>query len=294
MGRLISIDFKAVTPETATISVMDRSFLYGDSVYEVVRTYRGTVPFLLDQHYQRLLRSAERIRLKIPFSLEKLEKHIVESLKQVKNDDSYVRIVVSRGADNRFDLAPGPHLQPTTVILIDRIHQIPKSYFEEGVAVALVSVRRNLRTALDPNIKSGNYMNNVLALMEAREQNALDAVMLNAQGFVTEATTSNVFAVWGGKVRTPRAEAGILEGISRALLKEVMTKNRIPFEEIDISQDQFCSAEEIFLTGTVKELMPVAQVDREKVGKECPGPITRKLMQLYRDEINRRIEAASR
>jgi branched-chain amino acid aminotransferase len=287
MGRLFSLDFEIVPAEKAVVSVMDRSFLYGDSVYEVVRTYHGTVPFMVDRHYKRLLRSAERIALKIPFSLEKLTEHIGHCLKVAGNPDSYIRIVVSRGEDNRFDLAPGDHLRARTVVLVDPLKTFPKSFYERGVHVALVSIRRNLRQALDPNIKSGNYMNNVLALMEAKERGADDAIMLNAQGFVTEGTTSNVFIVRNGEVQTPKAEAGILEGISRALLKDIMAKNGMTLQEVDITEPEFLAADDIFITGTIKELMPVALVNGQPVGKKSPGPATERLMQLWKEEIDR-------
>ncbi|HLG19666.1 MAG TPA: aminotransferase class IV [Bdellovibrionota bacterium] len=288
MGKLFSLDFEIVPPEKAVVSVMDRSFLYGDSVYEVVRTYRGSVPFLLDRHFQRLCRSAERIRLKVPFTLEKLRDHINQCISKASNSETYIRIVVSRGEDIRFDLAPGNHLRPQLVLLVDQIKTFPKSFYDPGIHVALVSVRRNLREALDPNIKSGNYMNNVLALMEARDRGADDAVMLNADGFVTEGTTSNVFIVQGGVVKTPKAEAGILEGISRGLLKEIMTQGGIRFEEADFNEKEFLAADEIFLTGTVKELMPVARVNGQEVGKGSPGPMTHRLMEVWREEVERR------
>src|SRR5262249_30549640 len=156
--------------EKAVVPVMDRGFLYGDSVYEVVRTYQKTTPFLLDRHYRRLLHSAEQIRLKIPFSLKQLEEHIRACIVQGDNPNSYVRIIVSRGEDDRFDLGHRPELKPKTILYVSSLPAFPKEYYSEGIHASLVSIRRNLRTALDPNIKSGNYLNNALALMEARER----------------------------------------------------------------------------------------------------------------------------
>lgn len=284
--KIFSLDFKIVDPSEAVVPVMDRGFLYGDSVYEAVRTYRGTIPFLLDRHFTRLLRSAERIELSIPFGVDQLFSHVVECVRAAKNPDSYIRIVVSRGTDNRFSLIPQPSLRPRTIILVDHIHTYPSSYYEVGIRAALVSVRRNLKTALDPNIKSGNYLNNMLALVEAQRRNATEAIMLNHEDYVTEATTSNVFMVKNGVLITPAVESGLLEGISRALLKEIIQKEGIRFEERAIPRAEFVSAEEAFITGTTKEIMPIAELDGKPIGKGVPGEVTRRLMKLFSKEVD--------
>lgn len=293
MKKVFSIDFKMVPPEEAAVPVMDRGFLYGDSVYEVVRTYRRTVPFLLDRHYRRLLHSAEQIHLKIPFSLEKLRAHLEECMSKTAHPDHYIRIIVSRGEDVRFDLFPQESLAPKTILLIDHIKTFPKEYYEDGIPVALVSIRRNLRQALDPNIKSGNYLNNVMALMEAKEQGAVDAIMLNFEDFVTEATTSNVFMVQNGLILTPEMESGILEGISRGVLKEILRREKMPFEERAIRRNELMTADEIFITGTVKELMPVNRIDGRTVGEGKPGPVTKRVMGLWREEVERILVSSS-
>ncbi len=284
---VVSINFEVVPFEKASIPVMDRGFLYGDSVYEVVRTYRKTAPFLLDRHYRRLLHSAEGIGLRVPFTLEKLSKHLADCMAKSAHPDHYIRIIVSRGEDDRFDLYPEETLVPRTILLIDKVKVFPKEYYEQGASIALVSVRRNLRQALDPNIKSGNYLNNVMAIMEAKRKGAADAVMLNYENCVTEATASNVFMVCGGVISTPQMESGILEGISRGVLKEAFAREKMPFEERRISRDEFLTADEVFITGTVKEVIPITKIDERPVGKGVPGPVTRKVMDLWRREVNR-------
>ncbi len=287
MGRLFSIDFTIVPPEKAVVSVMDRGFLYGDSVYEVVRTYGGTKLFLADRHYGRLCRSAERIGLSIPFSYPELETHLKNCVDRVQNSDCYIRVVVSRGEDRRFHLLPTEDLKPKTVCLIDALPPIPQKFYTEGTDIALVATRRNLRQALDPNIKSGNYLNNMLAMIEAHRSGASDAVMLNHEGFVTEGTTSNVFIVTGGEIRTPPLESGLLEGITRGFLREIFRREKVSYQEIPISESEFRSADEIFLTGSIKEIMPVATVDGEKVGKGGVGPVTQRVMALFKQEVER-------
>ncbi|MFH1263846.1 MAG: aminotransferase class IV [Pseudomonadota bacterium] len=287
MTPVFSIDFQKVPPEAAVVPVMDRGFLYGDSVYEVVRTYRGKIPFLLDRHYRRLLHSAEQIGLRIPFSFERLDRHLVDCMVGSPHPDHYIRIIVSRGEDDRFDLYPQEKLVPRTVILVDRIKVFPKEYYESGVGVALVSIRRNPRQALDPNIKSGNYLNNVIAIIEAKKRGAADAVMLNVEDCIAEATASNIFMVKGGVIQTPQMESGILDGISRGLLKEIFHRERIPFEERRISRQEFLSADEVFLTGTVKEIMPVATIDGVSVGSGKPGTVTGRVIEQFRKEVER-------
>jgi branched-chain amino acid aminotransferase len=283
MARIIAMNFEIVDPSEAKVSVMDRSFLYGDSVYEVVRTYGGTRLFMLDRHFARLLKSSGRIGLEIPFSLPQLEKHLSECVRAAQNPDSYVRVVVSRGADTRFNLIPAEGISPLTVVYVDSVPVFPDSYYSEGIPISLVNVRRNLIAAVDPNTKTGNYMNNMLALMESQKSGAVEAIMLNHDGNVTEATTSNVFMVKGDVVMTPAVSSGLLEGVSRALLKDVMQKNGIAFQEKAISEAEFRSADEIFITGTIKEVMPVSRMDGKPVGKGKPGPMTRKLMGLWRE-----------
>ncbi|MFH1018200.1 MAG: aminotransferase class IV [Pseudomonadota bacterium] len=287
MPRLFSLNFQIVPPEKAVVPVMDRSFLYGDSVYETVRSYRIPDVFLLDRHYKRLLRSAEAIAFRIPFSLERLVTHLGECLKKAGNPESYIRIVVSRGTDFRFNLFPDPGIEPTTAILVDAVPKMPAEYYEKGAEVALVSVIRNHPRSVDPNIKTGNYMNNMLALIEAYRRNAVEAIMLNQEGFVTEATTSNVFAVKDGKVLTPEVRSGLLEGVSRSLLVEIVQREKIPFAEKAISEAEFLSCDEIFLTGSIKELLPIARINGRPVGNGGVGPMTKRMMQLWRAEVER-------
>lgn len=288
MSRIISLNFQITPPEKAVVSVMDRSFLYGDSVYEVVRTYRKTTLFDLDRHYDRLCRSATRIQMEIPFSLDELGEHLKECLEKADNlPDSYVRIVVSRGVDDHFSLLPSKVAHPMTVMFVERISPPPPEAYEKGIHAALVSVQRNRPEALDPNIKTGNYMNNMLAMQEAERAGAADAIMLNHENLVTEGTTSNVFMVKGGILSTPEVGSGLLEGITRATLREIFAREKLPFREARISRAEFEAADEIFLTGTIKEILPVTQLSGRLVGDGTVGPMTRKVMDLFRRETSK-------
>jgi branched-chain amino acid aminotransferase len=292
VSRTVSIDFSIVPPEKAVVSVMDRSFLYGDSVYEVIHAYPGGALFLLDRHYRRLLRSAGRIDLSVPFAEAELRDHLGACVRASGLDAAYVRVVVSRGTDTRFGLLPPAGLRATTVCFVDRLPEIPKSWYEEGIEVSLVSVMRNPRESLDPNIKTGNYLNNMMAAMEAQKSGASDAIMLNARGNVTEGTTSNVFIVKGGAVVTPEVDSGLLEGVTREFLRELCGREGVPFVERAIPKDEFLGADEIFITGTIKELVPVKSVSRRPVGDGRPGPVTRRLMSLFKSEIDRIVRPA--
>ena len=288
-----SINFKIVSPEDAVVPVMDRSFLYGDSVYETIQAYGGKTPFLIDRHYARLCRSAAAINMEVPFGLGELSSHLQECLKKrASNQNAYVRVVVSRGTDIRFSLLPHDSIKRTTVVYVGDLPEIPKAFYDEGIKVSLVSVRRNHRSAIDPNIKTGNYINNMMAFMEATESGAQDAIMLNQEGMITEATTSNVFLVCKGMVLTPEVKSGLLEGVSRGLVKEIIKGESIPFQERKISQDEFLSADEVFLTSTLKEVMPVTKIDDFKVGSGKPGAITCRLMKKFRKEVETRVSNA--
>ena len=220
-----------------------------------------------------------------------MREHIEACLTHVDHGDSYIRIVVTRGSDMRFDLAPHADLKPNTVIYVNPIHAYPEAFFSQGIGMVLASVRRNLPSAVDPNIKTGNYMNNVLALMEARERGAQDAIMLNHEEMVTEATTSNIFMVKGGTVITPEVKSGLLEGVSRKLLLEIMEAQNISFQVKAIPCDELLAADEVFLTGTTKEVMPVTQIDQKPVGAGNPGPVTQRLMKLFGEEVDRLLAA---
>lgn len=275
----IQINFNGVLDEKAAISVFDHGFLFGDSVYEVVSTLRNR-PIFLDEHLKRLRQSAAAILLKIPKDDDWFKQEIDKTLKASNNPESYTRIVVTRGT-GEIDIDPITCETPNIIIYVTPVKAYPKENYENGISLALVSIKRNPREALNPGIKTGNYLNNVLAKMEARKLGANDALMLSPYGFLTESTTSNLFFVQGGRLMTPSLDCGILAGITRDIVLKIARENGILTEEGSWPAEALDNAEEIFLTGTLKRIMPVTRLDGRAVGDGRPGPITRKLSRLY-------------
>ncbi len=274
MGLLVNHD--GMIGPTAAVSVLDRGFLYGDSIYEVVRTFSGKL-FGLQEHLDRLRQSAAYLYLDIPWSDEQIRTEVERTLEQAANAESYVRIVVSRGAEAEISLLPGDTLQPSLIIIVRPID--PEAVLpEKGLRLRLVPRLRTDQSALTPAAKTGNYLNNILALLEAQQSGADDALLLNTRGELTEATTSNLWLVSQGVVRTPVVEAGILHGITRYFLLRLLHDLNIPHEEAILMPADLWSAEEAFLSSSVRLLAPVAQIDDYLLPK-CPGPLTRTLWQ---------------
>ncbi|MFQ5482595.1 MAG: aminotransferase class IV [Nitrospinaceae bacterium] len=273
------INFNGQIGDDARISVFDHGFLFGDSVYEVVTTHKGR-PCFLEPHLIRLRQSARSLALEIPWSDEALTSEIERTLESAGNEESYIRLIVTRG-EGEIDLDPTTCTQPQYLILVTPLKLYPSSYYEKGINVALVSIKRNQKEALNPGIKTGNYLNNVLAKMEANRSGADDALMLNHQGFLTECTTSNFFFFREGRVLTPSLKCGILAGITRDLILQLAHENGILVEQGEWPPEFLEQADEAFLTGTVKGVMPVTQLDGRVVGEGVPGPVTRRLMKLY-------------
>jgi branched-chain amino acid aminotransferase len=271
---LINID--GVIAPTATISVLDRSFLYGDSIYEVVRTFRGKV-FGLPEHLDRMRQSANYLYLPVPWSdaeiTARVEQTVAEAIAQAEGSEFYIRIVVSRGADVTINLLPSADLQPSLIIVVSAIAPEPV-LSETGLHLCIVERQRNAKAALNPAAKTGNYLNNILGLLEAKQQGADDALLLNSEGEVTEATTSNLWLVKGGKVYTPPVEVGILHGITRYFLLKILNQQGIPCFETTLKPADLWDAEEAFLSSSVRLLMPVNQIDDYKL-PHCPGKLTR-------------------
>ena len=265
--------------DEAFISIFDHGFLFGDSIYEVVCTNKGN-PCFLDEHLNRLYASASGISLKIPHSPTEIKKQIQITLDSAKNHESYIRIIVTRGV-GEVDIDPSSCFNPNIIILVKEIPQISIESYEKGISVALVSIKRNSRDSLNPAVKTGNYLNNVLARIEAKRMDAEDAIMGNSMGQLTEGTTSNLFFVKEGRLLTPIKECGILSGITREKIIQLANKNSIALKEGKWPSEDLFKAEEIFLSGTVKKIIPVTVLDGRPVGKGIPGPITQKLMRLY-------------
>lgn len=285
MPILVNIDGRLVPPEEATVSVFDRGFLFGDSVYETIRTYRGR-PFLLDRHLARLARSAESLSLPVPRGMDALRHEVVRTLDAAANDESYLRVVVTRGSKDGFVNLDAQTAEDGTVVLIVRPFEgYDPSCHADGVDVALVGVHRTGRRSLDPKIKSGNYLNNILALREAKRLGCFECLMPNRDGDITEGSTSNVFLVKGGRLVTPALESGLLDGITRGYVLELAAEAGVEVVEERVGVDELGRADGLFLTSSLKEIMPIRCVkgaDGDVLWAGRPHPIATDLLERYR------------
>ncbi|MCH8249479.1 MAG: aminotransferase class IV [Proteobacteria bacterium] len=288
-----SVDGKRTPLDEGTVPITDRGFLYGDSVYEVFRTYSG-VPFLGAEHWQRLLRSASLIQLRISDSMQELHAEVARTIaawhKNGGTGDAYVRYTYTRGG-GPINLYPAPDLLPLRVIIVKTIPEWPAHHYSEGLTLAIPSVRRNPINALNPFIKGGNYLNNVLGVLEARELGAEDCLMLNQKQYLTEASNSNVLFVIDETVQTPSVESGILSGLTKGIVSELCMSAGISFNETLLSVNDIRSATECFVTSTTREIVPVKSLRLEDgtlirfpMGG---GSITRMLRSSYKDYVNR-------
>lgn len=291
MATLVNLGGTLVPPDRAVVSVFDRGFLYGDSVYEVVRTYGGR-PFAMGRHLERMRSSAERIGMDLPWSDAAIEREVERTLAAAANEESYIRIVATRGS-GPIGLDPSLAVDPLLVVIVQPIQLPPREAYEQGVKVQLVGVRRNLREAIDPRAKTGNYLNNVLALREAKAHGAYEAVMLDAEGRITEGSTSNLFLVYAGRLVTPPVAVGILEGITRAEVIEVARAEGIPVEERTLLPEDLLRADEAMITSTVREIVPVVRVGMEEeehpVGDGRVGPTVRRITAAFRAHARRSV-----
>ena len=271
-----------VSRAEAKVSVFDRGFLYGDGVFEGIRAYGGRV-FRLEQHIERLYRGAKAILLEPPLGPEELKDVIREAVRRRGDGDCYIRVVLSRGEG---DLGLDPrncHAPATVVVIADTIALYPRETYEHGLEIVSCVTRRNLPAALNPEIKSLNYLNNILAKIEVGRAGAHEGLMLNAAGHVAEATGDNVFICRGGELITPPPHAGILEGVTRQVVMELAAEMGMPVREEPLTLYEVYTAEECFLTGTAAEVVPVVKVDGRVIGDGVPGPITRRLMARFKE-----------
>lgn len=279
MGTLVVVDGEIREGERRSVSVFDHGFLFGDSVYEVVRT-RGGHLFELSPHLERLRRSAAELYLDLPWSGEELGAKVADAVATAGNDESYVRIIVTRGV-GELELHPATCTVPSLILVVKPLVLPPERLYREGTSLAIVGRLRMNPQSLNPAAKTGNYLNNVLAIVEARRRGADDAVMLNADGRLTEGTTSNVFLVAGGVVRTPTLASGILQGITRGLVIRMVKEEGFPLEEAELLPEDLRGADEAFLTSTTRDVMPIARVDGAVLAGPVPGPVTRRLMARF-------------
>lgn len=279
MSFKVFIDGRLYEKADAKISVYDHGLLYGDGVFEGLRSYHGKV-FRLKEHLDRLWDSAKAIWLEIPMTREAMAKAIQETLDTNGIKDGYIRLVVTRGAGT-LGLDPNRTSQPQVIIITDHITLYPEELYRKGLEIVTVSVMRNHPAALSPRIKSLNYLNNILAKIEGLQAGCVEALMLNVKGEIAECTGDNVFLVRGGVLLTPSVEAGILEGITRQAVIELARQSGREVRELPLTKHDVYIADECFLTGTAAEVVPVVKVDSRKIGDGTPGPVTRDLMERF-------------
>jgi len=277
------IDGKLVEKHAAKVSVYDHGFLYGDGVFEGIRVYQGKI-FERDAHLQRLFDSAKAIRLTIPMSAEQIGAAMEETVKANGFRDCYIRLIVTRGV-GYLGLNPDRCERPSVIVIADTITMYPREMYENGMAVVTSTVIRNHPNALSPRVKSLNYLNNILAKIEANDAGVPEAVMLNGEGNVAECTGDNVFIVRGGQVQTPATHDGILEGITRKFVLELCGKLAIPFVEKTLQRHDLYLSDECFLTGTAAEIIAVTKIDGRTIGDGKPGPITRRLTEAFHRHV---------
>ncbi|MDR3256354.1 MAG: branched-chain-amino-acid transaminase [Endomicrobium sp.] len=279
----IYLDGKLVEQEDAKISVFDHGLLYGDGVFEGIRAYNGRV-FRLKEHLDRLWVSAKAINLTIPVQQQEMEKAIIKTLLANKLSNAYIRLIVTRGCGD-LGLDPRKCIMPPSIIIItDNISLYPEELYEKGMDVITVSTRRIRQDSLSSNIKSLNYLNNILAKMEAIRGGVLEAIMLNAEGYVVECTGDNIFLMKNGVIYTPPGSEGALMGITRdAVIELAKNKLKIPVREERITIYNVYTADECFLTGTAAEIIPVISADSREITDGKPGKITIKLMKEFKN-----------
>ena len=279
MGLKIYIDGKYLAKEDAKVSVFDHGLLYGDGVFEGIRAYNGLI-FRLDAHIARLYDSAGAISLDIPVSPEEMKKIVIDSIAVNGLDDAYVRLIITRGVGT-LGVDPGTCPEPSIICIAASIALYPKEYYEKGLDVIVTQTRRMGKENLDPGVKSLNYLNNILAKLEANKAGCLEAVMLNGDGTVAECSGDNIFIVNDGALITPDVDSGILRGVTRGAVLELAREAGIDAVERKVSRDELLTADECFLTGTAAEVIPVVKIDSETIGDGLPGEITKLLLDKF-------------
>ncbi len=278
---MIYLNNKLVPRDRALISVYDHGFLYGDGIYETLRAYKGIV-YMIDEHVSRLFRSALLISLEVPLAADEVKEAVYQTLKANRLSEAVIRITISRGP-GPVGLDPALCLAPTFVIFAGEFKPYPPRLYKRGVKVAVVPTRRNYKKALDPQIKSLNFLNNVLAKIEAKERGAYEAIMLNYRGYIAEGTVSNVFFIRDKVLCTPSLNTGILDGITRRTILGLAEELNIETEEGNFRPGDMHASQEVFISNTTMELMPVSQADDSTIGP--PGTITKNLHRAYRKKV---------
>ncbi len=277
----IFLNGRLVQKEEAHVTVFDHGLLYGDGIFEGIRSYGGLI-FKLREHLDRLFESAKAIELTVPMSKKELTDAIIKTLKMNNLKDAYIRLVVTRGVGD-LGLDPRKCKHPTVFIIADKIALYPKEFYEKGLEIVIVKTRRNTKGALNPQIKSLNYLNNILAKIEAIRSNAEEAIMLSQDGCVTECTGDNIFIVKDGVLWTPPADIGLLKGVTRLTVMDLAGDDGIAVKEEMMRPNDLYAADECFLTGTAAEIAPVTKIDGKSIGNGRPGEVTLKLLGTFRE-----------
>ncbi len=281
MGLKIYINGQILPQEEAKISVFDHGLLYGDGVFEGIRSYNGKI-FTLEQHLDRLYDSATAIALKIPITKAEMADAMKKTMEANNLTDSYIRLVVTRGV-GKLGLDPNKCATPQVIIIADTIELYSKTLYEKGLDIVTVTTIRNHFSALDPKIKSLNYLNNILAKLESIQAGAGEALMLNKDGYVAECAGDNIFILKNNVLLTPPASAGILIGITRNVVMELAVKMGVEVKEVLMTRYDLYIADECFLTGTAAEIIPVVKIDGRTIGTGKPGKITLDLLKRYQE-----------
>ena len=276
----IYMNGKLVEKADAVISVYDHGFLYGDGIFEGIRIYNSVV-FKLHEHIVRLYESAKSIDLTIPLSIDEMCKAVKDTVQANAKKDGYIRLIVSRGVGN-LGLDPRKTTNPQIIIIVDDISIYPEEMYEKGMEIITAATIRNIPNALNPRIKSLNYLNNILAKLEANRAGVPEAIMLNHLGEVAECTADNIFLVKNGVLKTPALQCGILEGITRNTVMDLARAEKITVEEVVITRHDVFIADECFLTGTAAEVISVVKCDGRKIGDGVPGAMTKLLRERFR------------
>lgn len=289
MSKCVWLNGKLVPADEASVSVFDHGLLYGDGVFEGIRCYNGRL-FKLATHLRRLFDSARAIRLTIPYAIQELDQAVRYTVSENKVNDAYIRLCVTRGVGT-LGLNPLTCTDASVFIIVDAISLYDASLYEKGMAVITASTIRNHPAALSPRIKSMNYLNNILAKVEAIDAGVMEAVMLNHQGLVAECTGDNIFIIRSdesgqARLATPPLHAGLLEGVTMQVVAQLAVGDGFQVDRCDMSRYDLYTADEMFLTGTAAEVIPVTEVDGRKIGEGTPGPVTQQLIKAFHDLVS--------
>lgn len=281
----IYMNDRLVDQSEAKVSVFDHGLLYGDGIFEGIRLYDGCV-FKLEEHLERLEYSAKAIMLELPWSRQEISDAVCETCRANGLKDGYIRLVVTRG-EGSLGLSIKNCDKPQLIVIADKIQLYPVEFYEKGLEIITVPTRRINPAALPPTVKSLNYLNNILAKIEAQHLGYHEAIMLNDQGYVAECTGDNVFVIHKGELITPSASAGALKGITRDTALSIADELGIPWREANVTRYDIWIAEELFLTGTAAEIIPIVKVDARPIGDGTPGPITARFLESFRKRVSR-------